>query len=577
MDFFSQQSIRKRHSLFILVGFVMAMLAIALIIQISVAGFSMFLGESKSIWIPSTQAIVMVGIVWLTLLAGSFFRALDVRAGGAVLARRLGAVHASNRARHDKEKVLLNVVAEVSIASGTVQPEVYVLRNESSINAFVLGNASNRNVIVVTNGALEAFDRDQLQAVVAHEFGHIANGDLPLNMRLLVALGGLMAIDEVGRWLYSKGPGNNFHPGIIVGALLIGIGSVGVFAGKLIRAAFSRQREFLADASAVQFTRNPLALASALGTIKSRDDEPALHSPHMQELVHLCFRMGITRKWFYKLLNTHPSLQDRIDAIDPHYAVKQRKERDRQANNSELSGSAMQGMLSAGDSDLAGHNDQISSTILSDCEDHIVPSDRIFLLLGDQTSWLAALFAVFANSDPIKHTAYLNTIAFSFDQQFAAKVKDVLRLLPDEFKHEKVSVITHVTDNLRQSVEAKTRQQIVHKLEQIIAAGNDYDLVSYATLQLIRRKLDLEFPILESLADHRTPVAQARKVKTFDAMGGEFALLLSLVVEASGATATQLDEQFKRVLKCYTQTSYSRRTANETGIIDELEAAFQTL
>jgi hypothetical protein len=118
---------------------------------------------------------------------------------------------------------------------------------------------------------------------------------------------------------------------------------------------------------------------------------------------------------------------------------------------------------------------------------------------------------------------------------------------------------------------------VVKKLERLLRVSGDYNLMNYATMQLIRRKLEVEFPVVEKIANERTPVAQARRVKTFDAMGSEFALLLSLMVESSGASATVLDEEFERVLKCYTQTYYPRRTGAETGIVEELEAAFQTL
>lgn len=578
MDFFAQQLVRKRQSLILLVGFVFAMLAMALLINAVITVFSMLVGQDSSLWSPSAPALVMIAIVWMTIVAGGFFRYLDVRAGGAVLARRFGAVHASNRSRHEQENVLLNVVAEVSIASSTAQPEVYVMRHESSINALVLGNSVGRTVIVVTQGALDAFDRDELQAVVAHEFGHIANGDLPLNMRLLIVLGGLMAIDEVGRGLYARGPDDALHPGVIVGALLIGLGSVGVLFGKLIQAAFSRQREFLADASAAQFTRNPTALASALDVIRNNDHEPALHSAHCHELAHLCFQTGSSAgRWYRRLLASHPTLQSRIEAIDPHFTVKQRKLKNRDMKNETTSttGGLQSPSLPAEPATESVFNSDgsfvIEETTVSE------PSDRIVLLLPDDSSCLAALFAIFASNESDKRKQYLNSLAFSVDQKLADSVKHLLTLLPEEFEKDQLGIINHVTGYLSKRLNRDIRCQLIRKVEQLITINNDYDLMNYATIQLIRRKLEIEFPMLKSVASDRTPVAKARKAKTFESMGSEFALLLSLMVEASGASSAQLDEQFQKVLKCYTQSSFPRRTANETGIIDELEAAFQTL
>lgn len=558
------------------------MLGIGVLIHVVITGISLLFGESASLWAPSTPAVAMTGIIWLTVIAGCFFRALDVKAGGAVLARRFGAVHASDRTRHELENRLLNVVAELSIASTTSQPDVYVLRHETSINAFVVGNSSGRNVVVVTQAALEAFDRDELQAVIAHEFGHIANGDLPLNMRLLVVLGGLMAIDEVGRILVAKGPDRLIHPGVLVGYVLIAIGSISAFSGKLLRAAFTRQREYLADASAVQFTRNPSALASALSIVKEKQQEPTLHSRHVQELAHLCFQSRASARWYLRLFASHPPLQSRIDALDPHFALKQRKKRNTKDKHESEAPSieelAQRPALSIQDSqhqedgNSAGQAVGITGVLSADGL-----SDRILLILSDESSCLAALFAVFACKEPTRQQDYLNSLAFSFDQELADQVKEVLTVIPEELKKDQLGIINHVTECLKNSLHKDSRSRIIRKIEQLVSVSDDYDLISYATIQLVRRKLDVEFPIVKLVASDRHSIAQARKVKTFDAMGSEFALLLSLMVEASGASAAQLDDQFQRVLKCYTQASYPRRTANETGIVNELEAAFQTL
>jgi Zn-dependent protease with chaperone function len=537
---------------------------------------------------PSAPALGLIVLIWLTILAGAFFRYLDVRGGGAVLARRFGAVHASDRSRFDQEQQLLNVVAEVAIASSTPQPDVYVLRQESSVNAFVLGAGDSRKVIVVTQGALDAFDRDQLQAVIAHEFAHICNGDLPLNMRLLMALGGLMAIDEVGRLLTGESPRVGellrsltsrpdasrdeptfFHPGVLVGYMLRALGSMGVLAGKIIRSAFSRQREYLADATAAQFTRNPFALAAALDVIRKHHESPALHGPHAQELMHLCFQSGKRQRWYQRLLSTHPGIQQRIDAIDPHFAVKQRKARQAKSEVVDTAVRATHGgayQRSANDERIMASD--VNSSGLT---------DRILLLLPDESSCLAVLFALFVSDDPNKRHDYYNSLSFGFNRRFADSVKEVVALIPDELHKDQLGIIDHATGVLRDKLKHESRQRILLKLERLLAVSGDYDLMGYATLQLIRRKLGVEFPMVEKIVNDRNSLAQARRAKAFDSMGSEFALLLSLMVESSGAAPAVLDAQFERVLKCYTQTRYPRRTANETGIIKELEAAFQTL
>lgn len=583
MDFYDQQTNRRWQSFLLIAAFALVLVTMGVLIHVVIAALSLMLGQGGSLLQPSTPALVMIALVWLTMIAGSIFRLMDVRSGGALLARRFGAVHASDRSRHDKEQQLLNVVAEMSIASSTAQPDVYVLRHENSINAFVLGSRNSRPVIVVTNGALEAFDREQLQAVVAHEFGHISNGDLAVNMRLLVTMGGLMAIDEVGRLLIAKSDEDTVHPGTFVGYLFCALGTIGVVSGQLISAAFSRQREFLADASAVQFTRNPYGLASALDVISEQHEQPALHGVHARELAHLCFQSGPKQRWLGKLLASHPDVAVRIAAIEPHFQVKKRKVLTQKLAIA-VSGNVTQmptrtAVASGNQVQAVAGFDELH--IETDAAENAVPtnvlSDRIVLLLSDDSMCLAALFALFVHSENYDRNDYLNALGFSFNKTFTDHVRKVLQLLPDELAKDQLGVILHCSERLNEHLSLEQRQKVVVKLEKLLSANGNYQLMDYARVQLIRRKLAVEFPVVNALAKDSGSLASARKVKSFDSMGQEFALLLSLMVESSGASPGELDAQFRRVLKCYTQENYPRRTANETGLISELEAAFQTL
>ncbi len=193
---------------------------------------------------PSAPSMVMIALLWGVSMAGMAFRRMDVKGGGAVLARRFGAVQASTRDRHFDQKRLCNVVAEMTIAAGLPPTQVFVLPHDSHINAFVLGTAPDNCAIVVTQGALDAFDRAELQAVIAHELAHIRNGDLPLNMRLLVVLAGLLAIDEVGAMLIRggtffderQGADRTAAPAMIVGLLFRIPGFVGSMCASVLRA-----------------------------------------------------------------------------------------------------------------------------------------------------------------------------------------------------------------------------------------------------------------------------------------------------------------------------------------------------
>ncbi len=586
MNFYCHQANRRWQSALLLVAFVLVLMAMGVLIHVAITALSLALGQGGSFAHPSKPAVVMIVLVWLTMIAGSVFRWIDVQAGGAMLARRFGAVHASDRSRHDKEQQLLNVVAEVSIASSTAQPDVYVLRHESSINAFVLGNNVSRPVVVVTEGALKAFDREQLQAVVAHEFGHIVNGDVPLNMRLLVTMGGLMAIDEVGRLLLARGVTDSVHPGTVVGYLLCGLGNVGVISGRLISAAVSRQREYLADACAVQFTRHPFALASALDIVDEHGAEPALHGIHARELAHLCFQSGsatpwLGKRWLRKMMATHPELSLRIKAIEPQFGVKKRKAL-RSKSDTPASAGNVASLPFTGPVNPLGHAvtmEPSSSSAANESQIAVdaVLSDRIVLLLSDESLCVAALFALFAYENGKLRGEYMNALGFSFNDLFTEKVSKVMQLVPDELGKDQVGIINHVTSILKARLTLEQRQKIAVKLEKLLSVNGNFQLMDYARVQLIRRRLDVEFPVICDIANDSQAFARARKAKSFDSMGPEFALLLSLMVESSGASPSELDAQFQRVLKCYTQDAYPRRVATETGIIKELEAAFQTL
>lgn len=568
MDFFGSQDTRKQQSLALLMCFIAAMLAMAAIIHIVVVVVTIPVVSEINFFAPTTQAKAFIAIIWLTCCAGCFFRILDVRAGGATLARRFGAVEATADGRYRDEKLLIDIVSEMSVASACAMPRVFLLHREESINAFVVGGFKGKEAIVVSQGALDNLDREQLSAVVAHEFGHIAQGDIPVNMRLLIALGGLNAIDEVGKLLMVRSGGQLVaQPGAIVGAVIRCIGSIGVFFGRLIRSAFSRQREFLADATAVQFTRNPEWLASALTVIRDRHDDAAVHSVHAEELTHLCIQSGDKVKWMDKVFATHPPVQKRIDAIDPHYAVKVRaKERAVEKEQP--------GVYRAG---RGATVTPISTDAGVALGASLVVSDAAEMMLTDSASCLAILHAVFVSEDRAKSADYYSAIAFAYNKIFSHQVKEIRETLSTELHNNQLALIDKATAQLRDSIKLENRQRLLKSLEKLLMVEGEFTLMNYATLQLIRRKLDAEFPVLEQKADAEQGVAQASQAKTFDTMGREFALLLSLIVESSGNTSSQYDDQFENALKCYTKEHHPRRSSDEPGIVKELEASFQTL
>jgi Zn-dependent protease with chaperone function len=284
-------------------------------------------------WDPQIFAMITGGIL---LVAGgaSLFKWLSFRAGGSAVAESVGARRIEPGRATPDERRLLNVVEEMAIASGVPIPTVYVLDDEPALNAFAAGLTTGDAVIAVTRGTLEKLSRDELQGVVAHEFSHILNGDMRLNVKLSAIIFGILVIGLMGRVILFSlgrgrvrvgGGGKNKGGGIAVilavGLALLLIGYIGYFFGRLIQAAVSRQREFLADASAVQFTRNPAGITGALKKIGGYALGSKVISPKAAELGHFFFAQGF-RSHFGGLWATHPPLEERIRAIDPQWDGK---------------------------------------------------------------------------------------------------------------------------------------------------------------------------------------------------------------------------------------------------------------
>jgi len=262
-------------------------------------------------------AVIFCSVLALAVIGvASLYKSLTLRGGGGVVARSLGGVRIERDTADLKRKRLHNVVEEMAIASSVPMPEVYVLEQETAINAFAAGHTPANAAVAVTQGALERLNRDQLQGVIAHEFSHILNGDMRLNVQLMGWLFGLFAIALIGRTILRFAPrGRKGAPAILVAALaLVVLGYVGLLAGRILQAAVSRQRERLADASAVQFTRNPLGLKDALIKIAGLQQGSKLVAADAEQVAHMLFAPGLSR-----MFATHPPVAERIRTLDPSF------------------------------------------------------------------------------------------------------------------------------------------------------------------------------------------------------------------------------------------------------------------
>ncbi|MDR1010912.1 MAG: M48 family metalloprotease [Opitutaceae bacterium] len=336
MNFFQAQDNARRKSGRLVFFYIAAVVAIIVTIYCVLVFGLRFASQNSDdpemfaapLWQPDMflgTAVVTIAIIGF----GSLFKTLSLRSGGGVVARSAGGRLVPPNTGDPQCRRLVNIVEEMAIASGVRMPEVYVLP-EAGINAFAAGYSPDDAAVAVTQGALDALTRDELQGVVAHEFSHILNGDMRLNIRLIGLLFGILLITLVGRVVMrlgfssdgrrssSKDKGGSAIAFALLGLAIIIIGYVGVFFGRLIQAAVSRQREFLADASAVQFTRNPGGIAGALKKIGAAASGSRIENPHATETSHMYFANAL-RSSFGGLLATHPPLIDRIKAIDPTF------------------------------------------------------------------------------------------------------------------------------------------------------------------------------------------------------------------------------------------------------------------
>ena len=342
MDFFDHQDRARKKTGRLILLFAAAVVGIlfatyVLVMAIFVVGQQKMAEPGEAVKVISWFQPELLGIVALATLAivglGSMYKVAQLSGGGHIIAESLSGRQLIPDTTDRVERKVLNVVEEMAIASGTPVPPVYFLDNEPGINAFAAGFAPEDAVIGVTRGCAEQLTRDQLQGVIAHEFSHILNGDMRLNIRLIGIIHGILVMGLIGYYVMrmafysgaarsrssnnSNDKGNGL-PLIALGLGLMAIGFIGTLFGNLIKAMVSRQREFLADASAVQFTRNPDGIGGALKKIGGFDKGSTLENPNAPTASHMFFSLGI-KSGVNAMFATHPPLDERISRIQRNW------------------------------------------------------------------------------------------------------------------------------------------------------------------------------------------------------------------------------------------------------------------
>ncbi len=333
MNFFEHQDRARKQSRWLVLVFILAVVAIAAAVDLVILlamgstapaseGYNPFSAAQLQHNAPLLLWGGLLTIVFVAL--ASMYKIMTLRAGGGQIARQLGGILVESDPGDPRRRRLRNVVEEIALAAGVPVPDIYVLEQEPGINAFAAGYSPADAAIAVTRGTLEKLSRDELQGVIAHEFSHILNGDMRMNIRLMGALFGILLLALVGRRVLihsnlggrSRSKGGAAVLGIAVG--LVAVGYIGQFFGRWIKAAIARQREYLADASAVQFTRDPTGIGGALKKIAVYSEGSTLVAD-TEEISHMLFGDG--RKML--LFSTHPPLHDRIRRIQPDFNAEE--------------------------------------------------------------------------------------------------------------------------------------------------------------------------------------------------------------------------------------------------------------
>jgi Zn-dependent protease with chaperone function len=468
------------------------------------------------------------------------FKWLQLSGGGKKVAGSLGGTRINPNTNNVDEKRILNVVEEMALASGMPVPSVYLLKGEKGINAFAAGSTPADAVIGVTQGALDQFNREQLQGVVAHEFSHILNGDMRLNLRLIAMLSGIVFVATAGRLIMHAGGGgygrhsySSRRSGdmriVLAGLAIVAVGWLGSFFAGLIKSAISRQREFLADASAVQFTRNPQGIADALKIIGGYNSGSQVFSAKADEASHLFISNALGQ--ISQLFATHPPLSDRIRKIEAgwdgkmiHRELKVAEPANAKQNKKkEEHRKRQQRAAMAAAAAVASRLPDAQFSMPGDINNTRNDINAIPATLSEQAhepfGAIALVYALLLSEEEAVQAKQLNTIK---QTGIAGLSIQSLQLLPDIQGMDKTFRIP-LLELAMPALKCMSGEQYKHfkkALLLIIRADNRFELFEWCLFQLVRHYLAPEF--------EKQKPAKAFYKKS-DQVADEYCLVLSML------------------------------------------------
>ena len=558
MDFFEQQHRARRHTGLMVLMFLIAVAGIVL--AVNVVGGWIYLYATDRPLLPVAHALtavprsayVVTTLVVLGVVAwGTLTRMYDLSGGGASLALMVGARRVKRDSQSLPDRRLLNVVEEMALASGIVVPQVYVMDGEPAINAFAAGYSPNEAAVIVTRGTLDKLSRDELQGVVAHEFSHILNGDMRLNVRLLGVIAGIVLIGSIGGFIMRIGQGGRGTRGDIrvwlVGLVLWLLGSVGVVAARLIKSAISRQREFLADASAVQFTRNPEGIGGALYKIGQHGS--AVGERHAEEISHMCISVPVSDFLDFEWFGTHPPLEERIERVMGPRGVALLQEREerapapaREAPSGAAGVELPEEMLAAAgfgtpaQRELRTTREALIASVGSPSTAHVEYARRILEQLpgelraaaGNAEGGRALLAAMLLGEGEVR-ARQLEMIRAQAGETLAARAASLAELLRPLGPRARMPLFDLASPSLKR-MEQGARDTLRRMLKDLAEADRRLTVGEFVLLTLCERHL--------AAAPKGAPPVKHRSI---EAVAGEAGVLMSLLAHAGGSGVPAFD------------------------------------
>ncbi|EIJ42775.1 Zn-dependent protease with chaperone function [Beggiatoa alba B18LD] len=556
VDFFGQQDQARQKTRWLIIYFIIALIVIVGFINLTfflLGGIFHFHHYSFLQWWSSLPSHWITGITLSIIIGGTIRRLYQLREGGEALAMLIGAIPVELDTYREEERRLMNVVEEMAIAAGIPVPKLYVLQKEYGINAFVAGYRPSDVTLVVTRGALEQLDRRELQGIVGHEFSHILHGDMRLNLHLIGILAGILAIGQMGFYIFSGGTYQYenrlnrdlrnvyFFPlALPFSILLVSLGYIGVFCGRVIKAAISRQREFLADAAAVQYTRDPAGIVGALLKIKGHYIGSKLYNYRAEEMSHLCFGSTFSLS---RLLSTHPSLDERITRIDRAYPYRLKFGKLGEKTTSQYTAPLSEEYLGLNDTltSSAPTPTTVKTVIASignPTPEHLayatniyqqIPTD-LLTLVHQQTGAKILIYALLFQGKPtdrqVRETCLSRAESTEILQQVIV-VRQQLDKLGDKFRLPLLDLALPALKKLPY----QARTQYLETIQQLIQSDGKVSLFEYVLETILRHQLETSYL--------KPTLGQKRYTQLADVLQ-EISIILSLLAHVgSGKTAYQ--------------------------------------